>query len=66
MIQDAWKNFEMSGKVTDYLAYRQGGKSREDAGLYKAALCLEKGMSGYGTEYSTDGNSFKNNSSGRV
>ena len=23
MIQDAWKNFELSGKVSDYLNYRQ-------------------------------------------
>ena len=34
MIQDAWKNFELSGKVSDYLNYRQStGLSSDRHGI---------------------------------
>lgn len=29
MIQDAWKNFEMSGKISDYLIYREASMKNE-------------------------------------
>ncbi len=55
MKTDAWKNFEASGKVLDYLAYRKGAK-QDAKGAADCGAFLEKGMGGYGTEHSSDGN----------
>lgn len=67
MIQDAWKNFELSGKVSDYLNYRQstgtdGVGKKAEAG----SVTAERGISGYGTEHSSDRHGVKCNADGRV
>ena len=66
MTQDAWKNFEMSGKVADYLAYRQipnqEGKQEQTGAMTEA----ERGIGSYGTEHSSDGNGFKCHADWRV
>ena len=58
MAVDAWKNFELTGKVTDYLAYRQSMETGEpvDAG---SAVFLEKGMGSYGSKHHPDGDGTK-------
>lgn len=56
MVKDAWKNFELSGKVTDYLEYRQGeGQPAWHQAISRASRS-ERGMDRYGTEHSSDGN----------
>lgn len=56
MVVDAWKNFELSGKVLDYLAYRKGaGQDALPAGGSESLL-PERGMDRYGTERGSDGN----------
>lgn len=66
MVVDAWKNFEMSGKVSDYLAYRQdvrqGGRPPEEAG----ALLQERGRNRYGAERGSDGNGVKRHADWRL
>ena len=58
MVQDAWKNFEASGKISDYLTYRQSAKA-EGGGRGAAKLGSERGIGSYGTEHSSDGNGVK-------
>ncbi len=55
MVQDAWKNFEASGKISDYLTYRQSAKAVQ-AG---EAVFLEKGMGSYGSKHHPDGDGTK-------
>lgn len=59
MIQDAWKNFELSGTVADYLAYRQSTYHGESAAMKTESLVSERGIGSYGTEHSSDGNGIK-------
>ena len=61
MVQDAWKDFELSGKVTDYLTYRQKSRQTDAAAQMGGVSDLERGMNGYGTERSSDGNDIKGN-----
>lgn len=56
MVADAWKNFELSGKVLDYLAYRQDEGRPAGHQLKSNSLLSERGMDRYGTEHSSDGN----------
>ena len=55
MAIDAWKNFELSGKVTDYLTYRQSTKAKEQPGEEGNAVFMEKGMGSYGVRRDSDG-----------
>ena len=59
MAQDAWKDFELSGRVEDYLAYRQGRQEEEQVRPVGQEGRLERGMGSYGTEYSSGGNGIK-------
>ena len=59
MIQDTWKNFELSGKVSDYLAYRQGTCQRERLEKETEPLLSERGIDSYGTEHSSDRNGIE-------
>ena len=52
MIQDAWKNFEMTGTVADYLTYRQSADYGECAEMKTESLGSERGIGSYGTEHS--------------
>lgn len=54
MVQDAWKNFELSGKVSDYLNYRQSAGEAAKRGPEERAAFLERGRNGYGTERGSD------------
>lgn len=58
MAVDAWKNFELSGKVTDYLAYRKSTEQKKPAFGERAAY-VEKGMGSYETERDPDGDGVK-------
>ncbi|MCM1257782.1 MAG: hypothetical protein NC307_08010 [Roseburia sp.] len=65
MMEDAWKNFETSGRIADYLTYRNALEktgNRRDAGREAA----EKRKEMYGAEYRFDGNGFKCNADWRV
>lgn len=67
MIQDAWKNFELSGKVSDYLNYRQStGLSSVKKAADEGLVTAERGISGYGTEHSSDRHGIKYNADWRV
>ena len=59
MVQDAWKNFEMTGTVADYLTYRQSADYGECAEMKTESLGSERGIGSYGTEHSSDGNGVK-------
>ena len=65
MAVDAWKNFELTGKVTDYLAYRQSMETGEtvDAG---SAVFLEKGMGSYEVRRDSDGDGVRSHADWRV
>lgn len=60
MIEDAWKNFELSGKISDYLDYRQSVQAacgKEEGRREKTEGAVEfssRGMDGYGTERGSD------------
>lgn len=60
MIQDAWKNFELSGKISDYLAYK------EKCGPEGKMVFPERGMGSYGTEHSSDRDRVKSNADWRL
>lgn len=65
MMEDAWKNFETSGKIADYLTYRntlEKTKNRQDA----REGATEKGMERYGAEYRFDGDGVKCNANWRI
>lgn len=65
MMEDAWKNFETSGRIEDYLTYRNALEKNgnvQNAGREKA----EKGMEQNGAEYRFDGNGFKCNADWRI
>lgn len=63
MAIDAWKNFELSGKVSDYLAYRQSTNALDEKAVRlrgaDGAAFLEKGTGTYGTGHCGDGNGIK-------
>ena len=64
-MEDAWKNFETSGKITGYLTYRdtvRQWETQRPAGKEGA----EKRKDQYGTEYRFDGDGFKCNADWRV
>ena len=67
MIQDTWKNFELSGKISDYLTYRQcvGTKDVENEENVRSGM-TERGIGSYGTEHSSDGHGVKCNADWRV
>lgn len=64
MAVDTWKNFEQSGRVSDYLAYRQSRKEEPDESG-KAAF-YEKGMGSYGSRRGSDGDGVKCHADWRV
>lgn len=64
-MEDAWKNFETSGKVTDYLFYRDTVKKSGTKG-FSGEEEAEKRMDQYGAEYRFDGDGFKCNADWRV
>ena len=66
MAVDAWKNFELSGKVSDYLAYRKSGKESQGCNPADRMAFMERGMGSYGTERSSDGNCVKSNADWRL
>ena len=71
MVQDARKNFEASGKISDYLTYRQNAKA-EGGGKGAAKSADEapgnrkRGWDGYGTEHCSDGNGIAGHADGRI
>lgn len=64
MIEDAWKNFELSGKISDYLTYRQ--HVGEETNKTDNSTFFERGMGSYGTERGSDGNGVKCNADWRI
>ncbi len=66
MIQDAWKNFELSGKVSDYLTYCQSAGTKEEWNMKNGGSAAERGTGSYGTEHSSDGHGAKCNANWRV
>ena len=66
MAKDAWKNFEASGKISDYLAYRQIPNQEGKQEQTGAKAAAERGLGRYGTEHSSDGNGFKCHADWRV
>ena len=72
MMEDAWKNFELSGKIEDYLNYRQealGSIQKQDmtqAHHLENSVFSDRGMGSYGTEHSSDRNGVKCNADWRV
>lgn len=66
MARDAWKEFEQSGKVSDYLAYRQCGRDVHEARDEEGAKRLKRGMDGYGTGCSFAWDGFKSNADWRL
>lgn len=54
MAADAWKNFEQSGRVADYLEYRKNTEHERPAETGEAVF-LEKGMGSYGNRHHPDG-----------
>lgn len=65
MIRDAWKNFEASGKITDYLAYRRELEEPE-GGQGISAWVSGRRTDKHGTEYQSDGDDFKCNADWRI
>lgn len=66
MVEDAWKNFELSGKIADYLSYKQAvtkdsQKKQEFEAGYK-----DRGIGSYGTEHCSDRDNIKCNAHWRV
>lgn len=70
MEDDAWKNFELSGKITDYLSYRNAAVDRDEQKTWQSVSdndnVSDRGMSGYGTEHSSDRNDTKCNAHWRL
>lgn len=62
---DAWKNFELTGKVADYLAYRQSREAGEPAAA-GSAVFLEKGTGSYGVKRDSDGDGVRSHADWRV
>ena len=58
MTVDAWKNFEISGRVTDYLAYKKSTESKGPEAPGQAGYS-EKGMGSYGDRHNPDGDGVK-------
>ena len=56
----------MSGKVADYLAYRQIPNQEGKQEQTGAKAAAERGLGRYGTEHSSDGNGFKCHADWRV
>ncbi len=63
MAKGTWKDFESSGKVSDYLAYRQCSSIQEGGGVRHMpdAGLLGRGTGAYGTERGSDRDGFKRN-----
>lgn len=67
MVEDTWKNFEVSGKISDYLMYRKNtvGAGEESCAasikLTENSAVSERGMGSYGTERGSDRNGAKCN-----
>ena len=69
MVDDTWRNFELSGKVSDYLAYRQrSGKTESGSDVDHSADRRHTGwgVCSYGTERGSDRNRAKCNADWRV
>ncbi len=58
MAADTWKNFEQSGRVADYLAYRRSTEHESPVQAGEAVF-LEKGMGSYGSKHHPDGDGIK-------
>lgn len=69
MVEDAWKNFELSGKISDYLTYRQSMQAK-DAGRQTmeetARASQKKGKDGYGRAGSFNGDGVKCHADWRI
>ncbi len=67
MVEDAWKNFELSGKISDYLTYRQSMQA-EGAGrqTMEETASQKKGKDGYGRTGSFNGNGVKCHADWRI
>lgn len=66
MVQDAWKNFEVSGKVLDYLAYRHNAGEAAKRGWKESAAFLEEERNGNGRERGSDRDGVKCHADWRV
>lgn len=64
MVEDTWKNFELSGKISDYLTYRQN--TMEVGKTADISAASERGMGSYGTERGSDRNGAKCNADWRI
>ena len=65
MAEDAWKNFELSGKVSDYLTYRQSTGVAQGSQEGKPAG-RERGMGSYGAERDSIGHGVECDADGRI
>lgn len=64
MVEDTWKTFELSGKISDYLTYRKSiGTECDNA---KEEILSERGMDSYGTERGSDRDGSKCNADWRI
>lgn len=72
MADDAWKNFELSGKISDYLDYRQLAvtnthwQESEQMTVLGSPGFPGKGMGSYGTERGSDRDDLKCNADWRL
>lgn len=67
MVMDAWKNFEASGKIADYLNYKQSEQTETsvfDSPMGAMAKVESRGIGSYGTQHSSDRDDFKCNANG--
>ncbi len=67
MIEDAWRNFELSGKISDYLNYKQS-ISADNSYKEQSQISSQenRGMGSYGTERSSDRNDSKCHANWRI
>ncbi|MBO5371499.1 MAG: hypothetical protein J6A75_02150 [Lachnospiraceae bacterium] len=61
MVEDAWKNFELSGKISDYLNYKQSITKDNSHNLEQMSFNENRGTGRYGTQHSSDRDDFKCN-----
>ncbi|MBO5302521.1 MAG: hypothetical protein J6A92_00565 [Lachnospiraceae bacterium] len=67
MVEDAWKNFELSGKISDYLNYKQS-MTADAKQIVQSQISPQenRGMGRYGTEHHSDRDDTKCNANWRV
>lgn len=67
MVEDTWKMFELSGKISDYLLYRQQMAADSSRKVHEQMSWQEnRGTGNYGTEHSSDRNDSKCHADWRV